>query len=110
MSRVLLVWHVQLLPRRRDGVLGHGAVLDVAGQVPVAVDGHRPQPGGEVQGQGAPRRHVGDAGVRHHRSVAVRVAAAAGFPLEVQRQVPPAPGLLDLSLYLGGESGSYGKA
>lgn len=67
----------------------------------MAVDGDRPQSGGEVEGQRCPGGHVGDAGVRHHRSVAVRIAAAPSFPFEVQGQGPPAPGLFDLSLHLG---------
>lgn len=100
LSRVLLIGDVQLLAGQRHRVLRDRAVLHVAGEVPVAVDRHRPQPRGEVEGQRRPGSNVGDAGVRHHRSVAVRVTAASSFPLEVQRQCPPAPGLFDLSLHL----------
>lgn len=99
-SRMLLVRDVELLSRWRYGVLRHRAVLHVPGEVPVAVDRHRPQPRGEVEGQRSSGRDVGDAGVWHHRSIAVSVTAAPSFSFEVQGKIPPAPGLLDLSLHL----------
>lgn len=88
------------MARGRDGVLGDGAVLDVPREVAVSVEGPGAQAGGEVQGQGPAGRHVGHAGVGHHGPVAVRVAAAPGFPLEVQSQCPATPRLLDLCLDL----------
>lgn len=61
---------------------------------------HRSQPRGEVEGQRSSGSDVGDTGVRHHRSIAVSVAAATSFSLEVQGQSSPAPGLFNLSLHL----------
>lgn len=67
----------------------------------MTVDRHRSQSGGEMERQRASGGDVGDAGVRHHGSVAVRVTAAPSFAFKVQGQGPPAPGLFDLGLHLG---------
>ena len=53
-----------------------------------------------MEGQRPSGSDVGDTGVWHHRSIAVSVAAATSFSLEVQGQSSPAPGLFDLSLHL----------
>lgn len=95
-----LLLYVELLTRGWDGVLWDGAIFYVSRKVPVAVDGDGPQAGSEVQGQRAPCRHICDAGVRHHGSIAVCVAAAPGFSLEVQSECPPTPWLLDFCLDL----------
>lgn len=96
----LLVWNMELLCRRRCRVFWDGTVLHVPGEVAVTVDGYRSKSGGEMEGQRASGGDVGDAGVWHHRSVAVSVAAAPSFPFKVQVQGSPAPGLFDLSLHL----------
>lgn len=102
-SRMLFFWNVELLSRRRYRVLRDGAILHVPREVPVPVHRHRPQPRREVEGQRSSGSDVGNTGVWYHRSIAVGVTATPSFSLEVQGQSPPAPGLFDLSLHLGGE-------
>lgn len=99
-SRMLLIRDVELLSWGRYGVFRDRTVLHVPGEVAVTVHGHWSESGGEMEGQRRSGGDVGDAGVWHHRSVAVCVTAAPSFPFEVQRQGPPAPGLFDLSLHL----------
>lgn len=99
-SRMLPIRDVELLSWGRYGIFRDGTVLHVPGEVAVTVHGHRSESGGEMEGQRRSGGDVGDAGVWHHRSVAVGVTAAPSFPFEVQRQGPPAPGLFDLSLHL----------
>ncbi len=106
-GRMILVGNVKLLSGWRYRVLRDGAVLHVSREVPMAVHRHWSQPCGEVEGQWSSGRDVGDAGVWHHRSIAVGVAATTSFSFEVQRQGPPAPGLFDLSLHLEREEIIY---
>lgn len=99
-SWMLRVWNLELLCRWRYRVFRDGTVLHVPGEVAVTIDGYRSKSGGEMEGQRASGGDVGDAGVWHHRSVAVSVTAAPSFPFKVQGQGPPAPGLFDLGLHL----------
>lgn len=100
-SRTLLVWNLDFLCRWGYGVFRDGTILHVTGEVAVTVDGYRTESGGEMEGQWASGGDIGDAGVWHHRSVAVSVTAAPSFPFKVQGQGSPAPGLFDLGLHLG---------
>lgn len=67
-------------------MLGDGTVLHITWEVPVPVDGDwGPKARGEMEGQGPPGSDVGYTGVRHHRSITIRVTATTGFTFKVQR-------------------------